>query len=162
MDYPALLTAIADAHHRHCRRASPAKRASYENECLKAKGSVRQLQRHVGSLLFERADLSTDEAAVIARARERATDTPGTSADLIRDPNAYVFEFTGLAEPLSKRMISFDRLTPNPKAHPTRSAPNSTSSTPRATIRPSASSWITPGPTNSSAHRLLHPLRLPS
>ena len=37
-----------------------------------------------------------------------------TIADLIRDP--YVFAFTGLAEQLSKRLISFDRLTPNPKA----------------------------------------------
>ena len=86
----------------------------YENECLKGNWSVRQLQRQIGSLLFERTGLSTGKAAVIERAREQATNTPGTIADLIRDP--YVFAFTGLAEQLSKRLISFDRLTPNPKA----------------------------------------------
>ena len=72
----------------------PLRRAFYENECLKGRWSVRQLQRQIGSLLFERTGLSKDKAAVLRRAQmqNRAPDI----ADLLRDP--YVLEFTGLAE----------------------------------------------------------------
>lgn len=38
------------------------KRAFYENECLKGNWSVRQLQRQIGSLFYERTGLSTDKA----------------------------------------------------------------------------------------------------
>lgn len=72
----------------------PLKRAFYENECLKGNWSVRQLQRQIGSLLFERTGLSKNKAAVIARARTQ--EPQETIEDLIRDP--YVLEFTGLAE----------------------------------------------------------------
>jgi len=71
----------------------PLKRAFYENECLKGNWSVRQLQRQIGSLLFERTGLSTDKAAVVARARRQ--EPQQTIEDLIRDP--YVLEFAGLA-----------------------------------------------------------------
>lgn len=74
----------------------PWKRAFYENECLKGTWSVRQLQRQIGSLLYERTGLSTDKRAVIDRARAQAGETPVQIAELIRDP--YVLEFTGLAE----------------------------------------------------------------
>jgi predicted nuclease of restriction endonuclease-like (RecB) superfamily len=74
----------------------PWRRAFYENECLKGNWSKRQLQRQIGSLLYERTGLSTDKAAVIDRAREQTTEAPSAIADLIRDP--YVLEFTGLAE----------------------------------------------------------------
>jgi len=46
----------------------PWKRAFYENECLKGNWSVRQLQRQIGSLLYERTGLSTNKRAVVARA----------------------------------------------------------------------------------------------
>jgi len=72
----------------------PWKRAFFENECLKANWSVRQLRRQIGSLLFERTGLSTNKKAVIERARKQ--EPQQTFADLIRDPN--VPEFTGLAE----------------------------------------------------------------
>jgi len=72
----------------------PLKRAFYENECLKGNWSVRQLQRQIGSLLFERTGLSTDKAAVLQRARRQ--EPPQAIKDIIRDP--YVLEFTGLAE----------------------------------------------------------------
>lgn len=78
------------------RLEDPWKRAFYENECLKGNWSKRQLQRQIGSLLYERSGLSTDKEAVIERARQQALETPGQIADLIRDP--YVIEFTGLAE----------------------------------------------------------------
>lgn len=74
----------------------PWKRAFYENECLKGNWSKRQLQRQIGSLLYERTGLSTDKTAVIERARQQAAEAPEDIAELIRDP--YVLEFTGLAE----------------------------------------------------------------
>lgn len=74
----------------------PWKRAFYENECLKGNWSKRQLQRQIGSLLFERTGLSTDKHAVIEAARQQAIEAPTQVNDLIRDP--YVLEFTGLAE----------------------------------------------------------------
>jgi predicted nuclease of restriction endonuclease-like (RecB) superfamily len=74
----------------------PWKRAFYENECLKGNWSVRQLQRQVGSLLYERTGLSTNKKKVIQRARDQAGEAPLAANDLIRDP--YVLEFTGLAE----------------------------------------------------------------
>jgi DUF1016 N-terminal domain len=72
----------------------PWKRAFFENECLKGHWSVRQLQRQIGSLLYERTGFSTNKKAVIERARKQASQE--TFNDLIRDP--YVMEFTGLAE----------------------------------------------------------------
>ncbi|MBF0104441.1 MAG: DUF1016 family protein [Deltaproteobacteria bacterium] len=74
----------------------PWKRAFYENECLKGNWSVRQLQRQMGSLLYERTGLSTDKQAVIELARKQSGELPAVMADLIRDP--YVLEFSGLAE----------------------------------------------------------------
>jgi predicted nuclease of restriction endonuclease-like (RecB) superfamily len=72
----------------------PWSRAFYENECLKGRWSIRQLQRQIGSLLYERTGLSTDKRAVIQRAR---TQEPRQSiSDVLRDP--YVLEFTGLSE----------------------------------------------------------------
>jgi predicted nuclease of restriction endonuclease-like (RecB) superfamily len=72
----------------------PWKRAFFENECLLANWSVRQLRRQIGSLLFERTGLSTNKKAVIQKARKQERQQDFT--DLIRDP--YVLEFTGLAE----------------------------------------------------------------
>jgi predicted nuclease of restriction endonuclease-like (RecB) superfamily len=74
----------------------PWKRAFYENECLLGAWSVRQLQRQIGSLLYERTGLSKNKRAVVARARKQSADAPATVEDLIRDP--YVLEFAGLAD----------------------------------------------------------------
>jgi predicted nuclease of restriction endonuclease-like (RecB) superfamily len=73
---------------------NPWQRAFYENECIKGRWSIRQLQRQIGSLLYERTGLSTNKKAVIQRAR---TQEPRQSiSDVLRDP--YILEFTGLAE----------------------------------------------------------------
>ncbi len=72
----------------------PWKRAFFENECLKGHWSVRQLQRQIGSLLYERTGLSTRKKAVIERARKQ--EPTETIADLLRDP--YVLEFADLAD----------------------------------------------------------------
>lgn len=74
----------------------PWKRAFYENECLKGNWSKRQLQRQIGSLLYERTGLSTNKKAVIETGRKQSEEAPQSVADLIRDP--YVLEFTGLPE----------------------------------------------------------------
>ncbi|NBB81233.1 MAG: DUF1016 family protein [Verrucomicrobia bacterium] len=74
----------------------PWKRAFYENECLKGNWSVRQLQRQIGSLLYERTALSTDKETVIQAGRNQAGEVPLAMDSLIRDP--YVLEFAGLAE----------------------------------------------------------------
>lgn len=60
----------------------PWKRAFYENETLRASYSVRELQRQIGSLLYERTGLSTDKKAVIAAARSEA----GSSEAALRRP----------------------------------------------------------------------------
>lgn len=72
----------------------PWKRAFYENECLQGHWSVRQLQRQIESLLYERTGLSTDKKAIIKRARKQ--EPQETVADMLRDP--YILEFTGLAD----------------------------------------------------------------
>ncbi len=72
----------------------PWKRAFYENECLKGNWSKRQLQRQIGSLLYERTGLSKNKQTVVARAHRQ--EPQQRIAELIRDP--YVLEFTGLAE----------------------------------------------------------------
>lgn len=74
----------------------PWKRAFYENECLLGAWSVRQLQRQIGSLLYERTGLSKNKRAVVAHARKQSAEAPSTIEDLIRDP--YVLEFAGLAD----------------------------------------------------------------
>jgi len=72
----------------------PLKRAFYENECLTGNWSVRQLQRQIGSLLYERTGLSRNKKAVVARAHRQ--EPRSAIEELIRDP--YVLEFTGLAD----------------------------------------------------------------
>lgn len=74
----------------------PWKRAFYENECLKGNWSKRQLQRQIGSFLYERTGLSTDKKAVIQAGRDQADAKPETLDSMIRDP--YVLEFAGLTE----------------------------------------------------------------
>jgi predicted nuclease of restriction endonuclease-like (RecB) superfamily len=72
----------------------PWKRAFYENELLHGNWSKRQLQRQIGSLLYERTGLSSNKKAVTQRARTQ--EPPQSIADVLRDP--YILEFTGLAE----------------------------------------------------------------
>ena len=55
---------------------------------------MRQLQRQVESLLFERTGLSTDKKSVIKRAHKQ--EPRETIADVLRDP--YILEFTGLVD----------------------------------------------------------------
>ena len=72
----------------------PWKRIFYENECLHGHWSVRQLQRQIESLLYERTGLSSNKKTVVKRARKQ--EPQESVSDILRDP--YILEFTGLAE----------------------------------------------------------------
>ncbi len=71
-----------------------AARRFYEIETFNQQWSVRQLQRQVGSSLYERLGLSRDKDKVMALANEGQTiESP---RDIFKSP--YVLEFTGLEE----------------------------------------------------------------
>ena len=71
---------------------SPEKRRFYQEHCLQAGWSVRELKRQIATLYYERTALSTDKAQLesqtVANSEREPVDFP------IRDP--YVFEFFGL------------------------------------------------------------------
>jgi len=69
-------------------------RVFYALQCLNGNWSVRELQRQIGSLLYERVGFSRDKTGLLKEIQQKAEPTNLT--DLIRDP--YVLEFTGLAE----------------------------------------------------------------
>lgn len=70
----------------------PTKRAFYEDRCIEAVWSIRELKRQIASLLYERTALSKDKEAL--KAQTEATAELEPTALAIRDP--YVFEFLGL------------------------------------------------------------------
>ncbi len=74
----------------------PAKRTFYERQCLAGAWSKRELQRQIGSLLYERTGHSSDRTGLLAEVNAQGEVESQTLADLIRDP--YILEFTGLAE----------------------------------------------------------------
>lgn len=73
---------------------NPRARYFYELQCIQDNWSVRELQRQIGSLLYERVGLSSDKKGLLQEIQQKTQ--PKNLADLIRDP--YVLEFTGLAE----------------------------------------------------------------
>ncbi|MES2772847.1 MAG: PDDEXK nuclease domain-containing protein [Bacteroidota bacterium] len=68
-------------------------RVFYEIEAIKNNWSVRELQRAMNSMLFERTGLSTDKIAVIEKHAKGIRLKP---EDVFRNP--YMFEFLGLEE----------------------------------------------------------------
>ncbi len=68
----------------------PLKRVFYEIEAIKGNWSVRQLQRQIGSLLYERTGLSTEKAALLEKIHQQQETF--RIEDTIRDP--YILEFT--------------------------------------------------------------------
>jgi predicted nuclease of restriction endonuclease-like (RecB) superfamily len=80
--HPELLTKIEDE----------TKRLLYEVECIRGNWSVRELERQINSLYYERSGLSLDKNKLSARVNKKVlTVSPEM---IIRDP--YVFEFIGL------------------------------------------------------------------
>ena len=72
---------------------TPLKRIFYEVETIKNNWKVRDLQRAMETLLYERTGLSTNKEAVIKKIKDNTILTP---LDVIRNP--YILEFLGLEE----------------------------------------------------------------
>jgi predicted nuclease of restriction endonuclease-like (RecB) superfamily len=77
------------------------KREFYEAECIKGNWSVRQLDRQIQSMLYERTALSKRKMAVIAKAHEKPITLK--PEDEIKDP--YILEFLGLKDEYSESQL---------------------------------------------------------
>ncbi len=79
----------------------PLNREFYEAECIIGNWSVRQLDRQIQSLLYERTALSKRKSAVIARSHEKPMVLK--PEDEIKDP--YILEFLGLKDEYSESQL---------------------------------------------------------
>ena len=70
------------------------KRDFYLNKCINARWSVRELQRQIGSLLYERLALSADKDKILTLAEKGHELKEGK--DLVKDP--FVLEFLDIKE----------------------------------------------------------------
>jgi predicted nuclease of restriction endonuclease-like (RecB) superfamily len=70
----------------------PQKRSFYEEECVRGNWSVRELQRQIGSLYYERTAMSKDKKRLAKTVLGKAERM--NPSQVIRDP--YIFEFLGL------------------------------------------------------------------
>jgi predicted nuclease of restriction endonuclease-like (RecB) superfamily len=77
----------------------PQKRDFYEEETQRAGWSVRQLDRQINAMLYERVALSKKKGELLKRAEKSGNLM--TAEDAIKDP--YVLEFLGLPEPSSEK-----------------------------------------------------------
>ena len=77
------------------------KREFYEAECIRGNWSVRQLDRQIQSMLYERTALSRRKMAVIAKAHEKPITLK--PEDEIKDP--YILEFLGLKDEYSESQL---------------------------------------------------------
>ncbi len=72
---------------------TPLKRTFYEVQAVKNNWSVRELNRAMSTLLFERTGLSANKGSVIAKAKD---EVPALPNDVVKNP--YFLEFLGLEE----------------------------------------------------------------
>jgi len=79
----------------------PFKREFYEAECTRGNWSVRQLDRQIQSMLYERTALSKRKLAVIDKAHEKPIILK--PEDEIKDP--YILEFLGLKDEYSESRL---------------------------------------------------------
>ena len=75
-----------------------AKRDFYEEEARRAEWSVRQLDRQINSMLYERVALSKKKGELLKKAEQ--SGSPASAEETIKDP--YLLEFLGLPEPASE------------------------------------------------------------
>lgn len=80
------------------RLEEPFKREFYEVECIRGNWSVRQLDRQIQSMLYERTALSRKKLSVISKAHEKPITLK--PEDEIKDP--YILEFLGLKDEYSE------------------------------------------------------------
>lgn len=96
ISFPAemLLSRLSYSHFIELIKAdSNLKKVFYEVQAIKNNWSVRELERAMGTLLFERTGLSTNKEAVIAKMKD---ELPLQPADIIKNP--FTLEFLGLEE----------------------------------------------------------------
>ena len=79
------------------------KRDFYLNECINARWSVRELQRQIGSLLYERLALSADKDKILTLAEKGHELKEGK--DLVKDP--FVLEFLPIIFVVKLRIVLF-------------------------------------------------------
>ena len=77
----------------------PEARVFYEEECVRANWSTRQLERQIDSMLYERLLIAPEKAALPQTPSELQSEGAAAAdvfhfADIIKDP--YILEFTGL------------------------------------------------------------------
>lgn len=84
---------------------NPTARAFYELEAVKENWSTRELERQIGSLLFERLAKSRNKEEVLALAREG--EQIASPADVVRDP--FVLEFLDLPENAAWRELDLEQ-----------------------------------------------------
>jgi predicted nuclease of restriction endonuclease-like (RecB) superfamily len=97
IDYNLLLNRLSFSHFIELLKIDyPLKRSFYEIEIIKNNWSVRELQRSMSSMLFERTGLSSDKQSVLDNHHRGAEMNPD---DIFRNP--YVLEFLGLEEKLT-------------------------------------------------------------
>lgn len=77
----------------------PHQRDFYEEEVRRGNWSVRQLDRQINSMLYERVALSRKKGVLLQKAQEGSTQAG--AEEEIKDP--YVLEFLGLPEPHSEK-----------------------------------------------------------
>lgn len=94
-NYDALRRELSWTHYRLLLKIDePQKRSFYEVECAKSRWSTRELDRQIGSLLYDRLALSRDKDGLLRLAEDGAE--PSRPSDVIKDP--FVLEFVGLSE----------------------------------------------------------------
>jgi predicted nuclease of restriction endonuclease-like (RecB) superfamily len=79
---------------------TPEARTFYETEALRGGWSVRQLDRQISTLFYERVGLSKNKAAMLTRGAKPKPEDIVTPEEAIKDP--YVLEFLGLKDEYSE------------------------------------------------------------
>lgn len=79
---------------------TPEARAFYETEALRGGWSIRQLDRQISTLFYERVGLSKNKAAMLTRGAQPKPEDVVTPEEAIKDP--YVLEFLGLKDEYSE------------------------------------------------------------
>ncbi len=83
------------------RIGEPLQREFYEVECIRGNWSVRQLDRQIQSMLYERTALSKQKLSVIAKSHKKPIILK--PEDEIKDP--YILEFLGLKDEYSESQL---------------------------------------------------------
>jgi len=97
-----MLFPLSWSHYRLLMRLDePFKGDFYEAECIRRNWSVRQLDRQIQSMLYERTALSKRKLAIIAKAHEKPIILK--PEDEIKDP--YILEFLGLKDEYSESQL---------------------------------------------------------